>query len=307
MLLSPARPTQQVLYSTPYTLGFLTDYGTSDGYGGLLHAVALSRLTPQALQQTHRMDLSHGVPRHDVGAGRWLLQQSLPYLPPQCVLICVIDPFVGDATQHVALLARPSYQQLFIAPDNGLLDALTPYIPDASFYRLPLKKAMIYGWPYPNLAAEASAGATFHGRDIYTPLGCHFLNGWANGHSFLEGLQLFDDCKTSALSAYSQALPVLQWTSETEVTCHIQHIDSFGNLITTLPHYTLANQPAPHMKLDYKDSTLEVTLYTHYAAGKNDAVFAVRGSHGFVELASFGTPCALPLQVGDAVQLSMLH
>ncbi len=291
----------------PYTLGFLTDYGTTDGYAGLLHAVALSRLSPSALQRTHRLDLSHGVRHHDIGAGRWVLQQSLTYLPPQCVMVCVVDPNVGSPEQRVALLARPSFQQLFIAPDNGLLADLSLYIPDALFYSTPLAQAMVYGWPYPNAAAEASAGSTFHGRDVYTPLGCHFLNAWANGDSFTEALTAFEGHRVANLSPHAQAIPAIKQISETEVECHIQHRDGFGNLITTLPHYNLKASEALPLRLNYTNVSQAIALYPNYAAGVNDSVFAVRGSHGFVELASYGTPCSLPLEVGDGLRLSMLQ
>jgi S-adenosylmethionine hydrolase len=295
----------------PYSLGFLTDYGLSDGYAGLLHAVALSRLNPEALRRTHRFDLSHGVAAHDVAAGRWLLQQSLPYLPPQCVMVCVVDPYVGQVEQRIALVVRPGYQQMFIAPDNGLLEGLLAYMPDGTAYSIPLADAMAYGWPYPNAAAEASAGQTFHGRDIYTPLGCHFLNAWAMGESFPEALEGFLEFKAPTLKPFPNSVPPFQEVATGVFACHIQYCDGFGNLITTLPHFKLP--PAIEVALmlqevdkPNKDVVL-INLYPNYASAKSQALFAVRGSHGFVELASFALPCASSLQVGDAIQLSMLH
>jgi S-adenosyl-L-methionine hydrolase (adenosine-forming) len=293
----------------PYSLGFLTDYGTADGYAGLLHAVALSRLNPEALRRTHRFDLSHGVPAHDVEAGRWILQQSLPYLPPQCAMVCVVDPYVGQVEQSVAIVARPGYQQLFIAPDNGLLEALLAYIPDAIAYSIPLTDAMAYGWPYPNAAAEASAGQTFHGRDVYTPLACHFLNAWAMGDSFLQALDAFLAFKVSSLMPSPNSVPSFKEVTAGVFECHIQYCDAFGNLITTLPHFKLP--PAPEVSLMLREGatvntdSVSIHLYPNYAIGKGQALFAVRGSHGFVELASFALPCASSLQVGDAIQLSV--
>jgi S-adenosyl-L-methionine hydrolase (adenosine-forming) len=273
---------------------------------GLLHAVALSRLTPEALKRTQRFDLSHGVPAHDINAGRWMLQQSLPYLPPHGVMVCVVDPHVGKAEQTIALLARPGYQQLFVAPDNGLLEGLVAYLPDAERYALPLKHAQAYGWPYPNEAAEASAGATFHGRDIYTPLACHFLNAWAMGNSYSQSLEAFSPFQVEALATCPNAVPPYQEVSPGVFQCHIQYGDGFGNLITTLPHFKVPHEAGQALTLQHPvvgEATLP--LYSCYTEGEGISVFAVRGSHGFVELASFASPCNLLLQVGDPLILAI--
>ena len=48
------------------------------------------------------IDITHGVPRHDVRAGAVLLAEALPYVPAG-VHLAVVDPDVGAARRAVAL------------------------------------------------------------------------------------------------------------------------------------------------------------------------------------------------------------
>jgi S-adenosyl-L-methionine hydrolase (adenosine-forming) len=137
----------------------LTDYGLSDEFAGVIHGI-IARICPDA----HVIDLTHGVGRHDIGAGAAVLAQSLPYLPVG-VHMAVVDPTVGGDRRAVAL--RLNDGRLLIGPDNGLL------------------------WPASQVgggiaeAVEIShsawrlepVSATFHGRDVFAPVAAHLANG----------------------------------------------------------------------------------------------------------------------------------
>ena len=131
---------------------FLTDYGLTDPFVGICHAVIASRC-PQA----RIIDLSHGVAPQDVRAGATVLARALPFLPVG-VLLAVVDPGVGGARRGVAIRAAAGH--LLVGPDNGLL------------------------WPATLAAGGAEAAvdlagsrfalqpvsATFHGRDVFAPV-----------------------------------------------------------------------------------------------------------------------------------------
>lgn len=137
----------------------LTDYGLVDEYVGVLHGV-IAKICPEAKV----IDLTHGVPRHDLRSGAGALAQALPYTPVG-VHVAVVDPTVGGDRRGVAL--RTGDGRILIGPDNGLL------------------------WP----AAEKAGGvieafeisespwrlqpvsATFHGRDVFTPVAAHLALG----------------------------------------------------------------------------------------------------------------------------------
>ena len=65
------------------------------------------------------VDVTHGVPRHDVRAGALTLRNALPYMPAG-VHVGVVDPQVGTERRAVALLCADDARVL-IGPDNGLL------------------------------------------------------------------------------------------------------------------------------------------------------------------------------------------
>src|SRR3954452_13992707 len=93
---------------------FLSDYGLTDEFVGVVHGV-IARLCPQA----RVIDISHGVPRHDVLAGGLALRRALPYTPAG-VHLAVVDPEVGARRRAVAVRTAAE-ERLLVGPDNGLL------------------------------------------------------------------------------------------------------------------------------------------------------------------------------------------
>src|ERR1700754_2194273 len=91
----------------------LTDYGLVDEFVGVLHGV-IATICPEAKV----IDLTHGVPRHDVRSGAGALAQAMPYTPVG-VHVAVVDPTVGGDRRGVALRTREG--RILIGPDNGLL------------------------------------------------------------------------------------------------------------------------------------------------------------------------------------------
>ncbi len=143
----------------PPVVTFLTDYGLTDDFVGICHGV-IARICPQA----RIIDLTHGVPRHDVRAGAVLLAEALPYVP-RGVHLAVVDPDVGARRRAVALECADG--RMLVGPDNGLLwlagQAAGGVVQAAdiahSRYRL------------------APVSATFHGRDIFAAVAAHLAAG----------------------------------------------------------------------------------------------------------------------------------
>ena len=71
------------------TVSFLSDYGLEDEFVGVVHSVLRSLAPGVAV-----VDVTHGIPAHDVRAGSLALARSAPYLCPGVVL-AVVDPGVG--------------------------------------------------------------------------------------------------------------------------------------------------------------------------------------------------------------------
>ena len=183
----------------------LTDFGTTDGYPGVMKGVMLGIAPDAAI-----VDLSHDVPAHDVFGAAWLLETAWRYFPAASIFVCVVDPGVGTARRGVGMAASGRY---FIGPDNGLFsyllaaDVVTSAVSlDRSAYHLP------------------AASNTFHGRDVFAPVAAHLA----------AGIPLVDLGMPVAVGSLVR-LPLSQpeWQADVLVG-HVRHVDRFGNVITDI-------------------------------------------------------------------------
>ena len=144
-------------------ISFLSDYGLADEFVGVCHAV-IATICPDA----EVIDITHGIPRHDVRAGALILRGALRYLPAGVVL-AVVDPEVGAERRAVAIRAADG--QLMVGPDNGLLwlaAELSGGVSEAvDIARSPFRLEPV--------------SATFHGRDIFAPVAARLAAGAALG------------------------------------------------------------------------------------------------------------------------------
>ena len=138
---------------------FLSDYGLQDDFVGVCHGVII-RICPTA----RVIDLTHGVPRHDVRRGAIVLAGAIPYLP-KGVHLAVVDPDVGASRRAVAL--RLDDDRVLVGPDNGLL------WPAAAGAGGILEAVDIARSPF----RLEPVSATFHGRDIFAPVSAHLAAG----------------------------------------------------------------------------------------------------------------------------------
>src|ERR671928_777115 len=93
---------------------FLSDYGHDDDFVGVCHGV-IARIAPDA----RVIDITHGIPRHDVRTGALVLRRALPYFPAGLHL-AVVDPEVGGERRAVAIRTAEE-DRILVGPDNGLL------------------------------------------------------------------------------------------------------------------------------------------------------------------------------------------
>lgn len=142
------------------TVSFLSDYGLVDEFVGVVHSVVRS-LAPQVTV----VDVTHGVPRHDVRAGSLALVRSVQYLAPGVVL-AVVDPGVGTDRRAVAVEVADG-AAAFFGPDNGLLAPAVAMAGGAT-RAVELTNAD-YHLP--------ALGPTFAGRDVFAPAAAHLCNG----------------------------------------------------------------------------------------------------------------------------------
>lgn len=186
----------------PRCITLLTDYGWNAPFVGALHAVAYG-IAPAATV----IDLDHSVPPQDVRVGALRFERFFRYLPVG-VHVGVVDPGVGTIRRPVAVRAG---EQLFVAPDNGLL-----------------------GWVLEAAGGAAAAVAlendaylltprarTFDGRDMFVPAAAHLAAGVA-----LE--ELGPPVDPAALICLERRRP--ERRADGAVVVEVAQLDGFGNV-----------------------------------------------------------------------------
>jgi putative phosphoesterase len=188
-------------------LTLLTDFGISDPFVGVMKGVILE-IAPQA----RLVDLTHQVRTQNVRQAAHLLAKSIPYFPPGTVHMAVVDPGVGTNRRALAAQIGANY---FVAPDNGLL---SPILQGAREQGEQVKIVALdqaqYWLPDPS--------RSFHGRDIFAPVGAHLVNGLP-----IEKLGTVIDDPVLLEPIQPQRIDQ-GWLAE------VVHVDAFGNLITNL-------------------------------------------------------------------------
>lgn len=177
---------------TQKAIALFTDFGVTDPYVGQMHAAIRMRASTPPI-----IDLHHYSPAFAPDPAGLLLESLLPYLASGTVVIGVVDPGVGTARQALAVSARGLW---LVGPDNGLFSPLIDSDEDAECFRL----------RPPDIGR---ASATFHGRDIFAPVGAELAR---ENEEVLGG-------------------PVSDPVRIAPQRDRIIYVDHYGNLFTGLP------------------------------------------------------------------------
>ncbi len=195
------------------TITMLTDYGHDDEFVGVCHGVIAS-IAPDA----RVVDVTHGIPRHDVRRGAIVLRNALPYLP-QGIHVAVVDPQVG--TERRALALRCENGQVLVGPDNGLLSLAWQQAGGIAL-AVDITRS-------PHRLEPVSA--TFHGRDVFAPVAAHL----AAGAELADAGDLLDPSTLEEIR-----LPRSMVESDGTLVAHAISIDSFGNVALNVTHGEVA-------------------------------------------------------------------
>ena len=195
---------------------FLSDYGTEDEFAGVCRAV-IARIAPDA----QVIDLTHGIPRHDVREGAIALANSLQFAPPG-VHLAVVDPGVGTARRPVAVRVAEE-DRVLVGPDNGLLSLAWERL-GGPVEAVDLRESKFRLEP---------ASSTFHGRDLFAPVAA----GLALGNELDEVGEAID---AESLRAIEIPAPRI-WPDR--IVAHVVRTDRFGNVALNVRHDDLAGGP----------------------------------------------------------------
>jgi S-adenosylmethionine hydrolase len=189
-------------------LVFMTDFGIIDD------SVAICKGVMYSIDPDLRIvDLTHQVTPYSILDGARYLFGATPYFPAGTVFVVVIDPTVGSARK--AIVVKSKRGQYFVIPDNGLITLVADRDGIDGAREITNRNWMI----------GAALSSTFHGRDIFSPVGAHLARG--------------DDWNEVGPELSTGSLVRLDWKSAhaDEAGIHgtvIATDGPFGNLVTNI-------------------------------------------------------------------------
>jgi S-adenosylmethionine hydrolase len=151
---------QQSAVQPPPTVVFMTDFGVVDD------SVALCKGVMYGIAPNLRIvDLTHQVNAFSIRDGAMFLFGASPYFPAGTVFVAVVDPGVGSARK--AVVVKTKRGQFFVLPDNGLMTLVEDRDGVENIREITNSDWMV----------GAKISSTFHGRDIFSPVGAHLARG----------------------------------------------------------------------------------------------------------------------------------
>lgn len=236
----------------------LTDFGDTE-YVGVMKGVIYG-IAPQAKV----VDLYNQVNPQNIREGAWILLQSHKYFPHNTIFLCVVDPGVGSGRRALGIKTQHYF---FVGPDNGLM------YPTVQEDRLQLAVRL----------SEEGASRTFHGRDVFARTAAELEKG--------TGLEHLGEAVEIA-SKFEFHLDLKNRIGE------IVRIDTFGNIVTNLPHIGKQKYTVTFGKF-----MQQLSYYETYEAASENVLFLIEGSSKTLEISLKNAKAInqLLVQVGELI------
>jgi S-adenosylmethionine hydrolase len=228
---------------------FVSDLGLRDEFVGVCHAV-IARISPGSTV----IDISHGIPPHDIRTGGMVLAESLRFAPTDAVGLAVIDPGVG--TNRVPIAVETAAGRQLVGPDNGVLSLA---------WRADGGVARVVAISSSDVVLHPISGV-FHGRDVFAPAAAHLAAG-------ADLSTLGPACLLSDLTEVRLAEPDVE---RGKISCEVLDIDRFGNVrLNVRPSHLAA-------------AALEDAPTLHVASVSGEADAPRISTYGGVEQGAYG-------------------
>ena len=250
-----------------------TDFGARDHFVAEMKGVILS-INPRATI----VDITHDVEKFNVVHGAFVLACAYKWFPRGTIHVVVVDPGVGTSRRAILVETERYY---FVGPDNGVLAPAAARdgvraVYDVSGFR------------------EWEVSTTFHGRDIFAPVAARLSLGVppsSLGRRVSEFVML-DIFRASS--------------SNGVVEGRVVHIDSFGNVITSIDMSHVRRAGFSYgdvLDVQVGRARLRLRFLPAYGFAERGEALALVNSEGFFEIAinASSAASALGVKVGDPV------
>jgi S-adenosyl-L-methionine hydrolase (adenosine-forming) len=260
----------------------MTDFGIKDGNIGVMKGVIWG-ICPQA----QISDLSHMIGAQNVREASLILSRSAPYFPKGTVHVVVVDPGVGTARRPMAAQIGDWF---YVGPDNGTITLLLERAEKENWARKFVQLDRTKYW-------LANVSYVFHGRDIFSPVAAHVVNGVP-----------LSDLGTEFADPVRLQLPQPKrigngWRGE------IIHIDHFGNLASNIRVENLGDTIQHKDKIMVKIDSIEIKgMVNTFGERAEGEVVALLGSTGnlIVSVVNGNAAVMLGVKVGDGIEAIIL-
>lgn len=222
---------------------------------GSLYPAALRAVILQINESANIIDITHSIPPADIRAGAFALYSVVEYFPKGTVHVAVVDPGVGTRRRPIAISAGGQY---FVGPDNGLLIPAARKLGEMEVYDIRNEKL------------RCNLSSTFHGRDIFAPVGA-YLSGGMQLEEVGNKIDDFVDMDSENAEIYGNT-----------IKGEVVFIDDFGNIITNIPKDMILKIADLGTEL-YVSGNKMPFLRTYGMVGIGD-LLALIGSHCFLEI-----------------------
>ncbi len=259
------------------TISFLSDYGRTDEFVGVVHSV-IHQLCPGV----RIVDITHEVAPYDVRGAGLTLARSVQYLAPG-VVVAVVDPGVGSTRRPVAIEVGDGASVL-VGPDNGVLAPAVAMVGGAT-------RAVVLDDAAHHLEAP---GPLFDGRDIFAPVAARLCAGVP-----LE--EVGRPIEPAGL--FPGIFPISEVTDE-GISAEVLWVDRYGNAQLNVDPSEL--EPLGdifEIRIDAR--TRSARRVHHFSEVGTGAVGLVTDSYGFVAIVCDRASAAqeLTLEPGDQLMV----
>ncbi len=246
-------------------IALLTDFGVDSFYVGAMKGAILA-VDPDAAI----IDVSHGVTRHSIEEGSFLLSRVWEVFPPGTVFVAVIDPGVGGRRRN---LIATGMGRFFVGPDNGL-------ITDVGEERGIDEVHAIRSTAAGRIRRHRATGSTFLGRDVFAPVAAALATG--------EPLRRLARRVGAARRVTIPRVTI----AKDAILGSVRYVDSFGNMLTNISRAHLERTfgtPALERIAVTVDNRIEVRgLRAYFQEGREGELMAFLNSWDLVELSVNG-------------------
>lgn len=238
----------------------LTDFGIDDEYVGVMKGVIL-KINPSV----KIVDITHRIDPQDIIQAAYTLSASYTFFSTPCVHLIVVDPGVGTGRN---ILAFEKAGHVFVAPDNGVLSLVFKNEEEPKLIKVENTDFFL-----------ESLSRTFHGRDIFAPVGAHITSG-VDLNRLGPIIHPDDIIRINDLSPSVSA--------QGDLLGKVISIDRFGNLITNIDSDALStfckNNSGWSARIEIGKQIITGLCET-YADGAVRTPVALIGSRGYLEVA----------------------